>query len=83
MPMAKAAAAGDAPNEILYGVSESLCNLYAIKLTKSASESSSAPILLLFFLQRATMPSKKSKNRPKGMKARAAQMCVVFVGSMQ
>ena len=41
--------------------------------TRSASESSSWPIRLLFFLQRATLPSMKSKNRPKGMKASAAQ----------
>lgn len=41
--------------------------------TRSASESSSWPMRLLFFLQRATLPSIKSKKRPKGMKARAAQ----------
>jgi hypothetical protein len=41
--------------------------------TKSASESSSCPIMLLFFRQRATLPSRKSKNRPKGRKASASQ----------
>jgi hypothetical protein len=41
-------------------------------LTRSASESSSWPIKLLFFLQRATLPSMKSKNRPKGMNTSAA-----------
>jgi hypothetical protein len=40
-------------------------------LTRSASESSSCPIMLLFFLQRATLPSRKSKKRPKGRKRRA------------
>lgn len=42
------------------------------KRTRSARLSSSWPIMLLFFLQRATLPSMKSKNRPKGRKARAA-----------
>lgn len=41
--------------------------------TRSARESSSWPIRLLFFLQRATLPSMKSKNRPSGIRARAAQ----------
>jgi hypothetical protein len=45
-----------------------------IALTRSASESSSWPIKLLFFLQRATLPSMKSKKRPNGMKASAAHM---------
>ena len=51
--------------------------------TKSASESSSAPIKLLFFLHRATLPSKKSKNRPKGMKVSAAHKLPLCVGSKQ
>jgi hypothetical protein len=42
-------------------------------LTKSAKESSSCPIKLLFFLHLATFPSMKSKNNPNGMKANAAQ----------
>lgn len=46
----------------------------SLKLTRSASESSSWPIRLLFFLQRATLPSMKSKKRPNGMKASAAHM---------
>jgi hypothetical protein len=29
--------------------------------------------MLLFFLQRATLPSRKSKKRPKGRRERAAQ----------
>ncbi len=41
--------------------------------TRSAKESSSCPIKLLFFLHRATLPSMKSKNKPKGMNASAAQ----------
>ena len=41
--------------------------------TRSASESSSWPMRLDFLRQRATLPSMKSKKRPKGMKARAAQ----------
>lgn len=40
--------------------------------TKSARLSSSCPIILLFLRHRATLPSMKSKNRPKGRKARAA-----------
>jgi hypothetical protein len=40
--------------------------------TKSARESSSCPIILLFLRQRATFPSMKSKNRPNGRKAKAA-----------
>jgi len=43
------------------------------KDTKSANESSSCPIRLLFFRHLATFPSMKSKNRPKGMNAKAAQ----------
>lgn len=50
-----------------------LIGIWEMCRTKSASESSSWPISELFFLQRATLPSIKSKNRPKGMKARAAQ----------
>ena len=42
--------------------------------TRSASESSSWPIRLLFFLHRATLPSMKSKNRPNGMNAKAIHM---------
>ena len=44
-----------------------------INHTRSAKESSSCPIKLLFFLHRATLPSMKSKNSPKGMNANAAQ----------
>ena len=42
--------------------------------TKSANESNSCPMRLLFFLHLATLPSMKSKNKPKGMKARAAHI---------
>lgn len=49
--------------------------------TRSASESSSCPIRLDLWRQRATLPSIKSKNRPKGMKARAAQRGPRSVGS--
>ena len=41
--------------------------------TRSANESSSCPIKLLFFLHLATLPSMKSKKSPKGMNASAAQ----------
>ena len=40
--------------------------------TKSARESSSCPIILLFFLQRATLPSRASKAKPNGRKTSAA-----------
>lgn len=54
----------------------SLCTPYRPgmqdKRTKSASESSSCPIKLLFLRHLATFPSKKSKNRPNGMNASAA-----------
>lgn len=39
--------------------------------TKSARESSSWPIKEDFLLQRATLPSRKSKKSPKGINARA------------
>ncbi|KAL9003765.1 MAG: hypothetical protein Q9188_003370 [Gyalolechia gomerana] len=51
-----------------------------VEFTKSANESNSWPIRLLFFLHRATLPSIKSKNRPKGMKARAIHIVVWDVG---
>lgn len=44
-----------------------------MRYTKSARESNSCPIKLLFFLHLATFPSMKSKNNPNGMKANAAQ----------
>jgi hypothetical protein len=39
--------------------------------TKSARESNSCPIRLAFFLHLATLPSMKSKNRPRGTKPNA------------
>ena len=48
--------------------------------TRSASESNSWPIKLLLPLHRATLPSMKSKNRPKGMNARAAHMLLWLLG---
>lgn len=42
------------------------------KRTRSARESSSWPIMLLFLRHRATFPSMKSKNKAKGRKASAA-----------
>lgn len=39
--------------------------------TRSANESNSWPMSEAFCLQRATLPSMKSKRRPSGMKARA------------
>jgi hypothetical protein len=44
-----------------------------VRHTKSARESNSWPIKLLFFLHLATFPSIKSKNKPKGINASAAQ----------
>jgi hypothetical protein len=49
-----------------------------IRLTRSASESSSAPIKLLFPLHLATMPSKKSNKRPNGISARAVHKWPVW-----
>ena len=49
--------------------------------TRSARESSSWPMRLDLPRQRATLPSKKSKNRPKGMKPKASQRLVRSVGS--
>jgi len=43
------------------------------RLTRSAKLSSSCPIKLLLCLHRATFPSMKSKNRPNGINASAAQ----------
>ena len=72
-PMAKAAAAGERPNETYKSYQQTVsAEGYVVKLTKSARESSSWPIRLLFFLHLATFPSMKSKNRPKGMNAKAA-----------
>lgn len=74
MPSAKAHEAGATPNEIYkQGISwVSSINSSRIYCTKSARESNSAPIKLLFLRMRATMPSKKSKKRPNGMNPRAA-----------
>lgn len=49
--------------------------------TKSANESNSCPINEDFSLHRATLPSKKSKNNPNGIKANANQRFVRSVGS--
>lgn len=49
--------------------------------TKSARESSSCPIMLLFLRQRATRPSRKSKKRPNGKNARARYRLDFSVGS--
>lgn len=49
--------------------------------TRSASESSSCPIMLLFLRHRATRPSMKSKKRPKGRKARARYRLPLSDGS--
>lgn len=49
--------------------------------TRSASESSSCPIMLLFLRHRATRPSMKSKKRPKGRKARARYRVPLSEGS--
>ena len=74
-PMAKAAAAGERPKETYLTLLDDVfpLNSYMRWYTRSAKESSSCPIKLLFFLHRATLPSMKSKNKPKGMNARAAQ----------
>lgn len=54
-------------------VSHMPISIYIDVCTKSARESSSCPIRLLFFLHLATFPSMKSKNRPNGMNAKAYQ----------
>lgn len=38
---------------------------------------------LLFFLHRATFPSKKSKNKPNGMNASAIQRSLVCFGGLK
>lgn len=72
--MAKAAAAGERPKETYLTLLDDVfpLNSYMRWYTRSAKESSSCPIKLLFFLHRATLPSMKSKNSPKGMNANAA-----------
>jgi len=70
--MAKAAAAGETPNETYKSYQQTVAQVYVVKRTKSARESSSWPMRLLFFLHLATFPSMKSKNRPKGINAKAA-----------
>ena len=76
-PMAKAAAVGETPKETYFSTQDSESCRYHREgnrgCTRSAKESSSCPIKLLFFLHLATFPSMKSKNRPNGMKASAAQ----------
>lgn len=52
-----------------------------VRRTKSARESNSCPIKLLFFLHLATLPSIKSKNNPKGMNAIADQRLPYALGS--
>jgi hypothetical protein len=59
----------------LYRISLSRLTCWA-RRTRSARESSSCPMSDDFFLHRATFPSKKSKNRPKGMKPKASQRWV-------
>ena len=49
--------------------------------TRSANESSSCPIRDDFLLHLAILPSMKSKNNPKGINPRAAQMLLYSVGS--
>ena len=72
-PIAKAAAAGETPNETyLLSIRFIRRSVRQKTLTKSAKESSSCPIRLLFFRHLATFPSMKSKNSPKGINAKAA-----------
>lgn len=52
-----------------------------LERTRSANESSSCPINEDFFLHRATLPSKKSKNSPNGMSANANHRLVRSWGS--
>ena len=76
MPIANAQAAGAAPKDILRLSAIAAANALNNWLTRSAKESSSCPMSDAFPLHLATLPSKKSKNNPKGMKARALQRCV-------
>ena len=93
-PSAKAAAAGAIPKEIfnrknrqppsfvpLHAVFASAIFASENYLTRSANESSSCPMREDLPLHRAILPSMKSKNRPKGMNARAAQMAPCSLGS--
>lgn len=72
--MAKAAAAGETPKETCSSSQRPKTSDLGGRHshTKSAKESSSCPIKLLFFLHLATFPSIKSKNNPNGIKASAA-----------
>jgi hypothetical protein len=72
-PIAKAAAAGETPNEtyILISMPNIDKNMKIEELTKSARESNSCPIKLLFFLHLATFPSIKSKKSPNGINPNA------------
>ena len=49
--------------------------------TRSARESSSCPIKLLFFLHRATLPSKASKKKPNGRNTSATHRWSTLSGS--
>ena len=51
--------------------------------TRSARLSSSCPMRLDLCRQRATFPSMKSKNSPKGMKARALYRGVKLPGELR
>ncbi len=91
IPIAKAAAAGETPKDIYcynrsyqslslsVSVSRSRKEL-VLRRTRSAKESNSWPIRLLLFRHLATLPSMKSKNKPKGMKANAAHRFALSVG---
>ncbi len=74
-PIAKPTDAGATPNEIYHDQ-----YVYILKPgqahTRSARESSSCPIKDDFCLHLATLPSKRSKNRPNGMKKKASQRLV-------
>jgi hypothetical protein len=92
-PILKATQAGAKPKEIYaidvvrnYCLSTENTALLDVEWTsrthtRSANESSSCPIMLLFLRHRATRPSMKSKNRPKGRKVRARYRLVLSVGS--
>ena len=71
-PIAKAVAAGETPKDTWKLIRLLRYAGVEIEFTRSARESSSCPISEDFFLHLATRPSMKSKNKPKGIKARAA-----------
>lgn len=72
-PDREGCSSGGEPKGDLFFLSKRACTLVRSIRTKSAKESSSCPMREDLLRHRATLPSIKSKNNPKGMNARAAQ----------